>query len=192
MNEARERILDAALRLIGEHGIGALTNRAVATAAGVSLGTLTYHFGSQTDLLRECLDRFVDAETDRVARVALSLAGSGLTPEQAADEAERTIVALTHAPEQIAHLDLHLQAARDPALRPAAARSLAAYDRLATSILEGLGVPEPARHAPAVVTLLYGLAVRRLSTGDTSATGTADALRTLLTGILTAPESRPG
>ncbi|GAA0955653.1 TetR/AcrR family transcriptional regulator [Actinocorallia libanotica] len=184
MNEARERILDAALRLIGERGVGGLSNRAVAASAGVSLGTLTYHFGSQTDLLRECLDRFVDTELDRITRTALALAGDVRSPEQAADEAERAIVAFTNEPEQIANLELHLQAARDPALRPAAERSLAAYDRLATSILTALGVPEPERHAPTVVTLLYGLAVRRLATGDAAATGTAEALRTVLTGVL--------
>ncbi|GAA2726599.1 TetR/AcrR family transcriptional regulator [Actinocorallia aurantiaca] len=184
MNEARERLLDAALRLIAEHGVGALTNRRVAAAAGVSLGTLTYHFGSQTDLLRECLDRFADAEIDRITGAALALADAGLSPAQAADEVQRAIVAFANGPEQVAHLELHLQAARDPGLRPAAERSITAYDRLATSILTALGIARPEHHAPTIVTLLYGLAVRRLATGDAAATGTAEALRTVLAGVL--------
>lgn len=40
---ARDAIRAAALRVIGEHGIAGLTNRRVAAAAGVSLGSLTYH-----------------------------------------------------------------------------------------------------------------------------------------------------
>ncbi|GAA3196093.1 TetR/AcrR family transcriptional regulator [Actinocorallia longicatena] len=184
MNDARERILDATLRLIGEKGIGAVTNRSVATAAGVSLGTLTYHFANQTDLLRESLNRFVDAEIDRITAIVLNLADAGLAPDQAAEEVERTIAALTNATEHVANLELHLHASRDPEMRVAAIRSVDAYDRLALVVLEGLGVPDPARYAPTVVALLYGLAVRRLATGDASGTGTADALRLLLQGAL--------
>jgi AcrR family transcriptional regulator len=181
---ARDRILQATLRLIGEQGVGAVTNRAVATAAGVSLGSLTYHFPSQADLLRETLSRFVDAEITRISEHVRALAGAGLDPDQAADEVEKTIVGFSYGPEEIANLELHLQAARDPELRDAAGRSIAAYDRLATAVLVALGIPDAERHAPTVVALLYGLAIRRLSTGDPAATGTADALRLLLHGAL--------
>ncbi|MDX6743352.1 TetR/AcrR family transcriptional regulator [Actinocorallia sp. A-T 12471] len=183
MNDARERILGATLRLVVEHGVAAVTNRLVAAEAGVSLGTLTYHFAAQGDLLHAALTRFVDVEIERISALALSFAGAALTPREAAEEVERAIVALAGTREQIAALELHLQAARDPALQDAAARSVAAYDALAAAILDALGVPDPTTHAPVVVSLLYGLAIRRLSTGDPSAKGTATALTTLLTGI---------
>ena len=178
----RERILRATLRLIGEQGVGAVTNRAVARAAGVSLGSLTYHFPSQSDLLREALAAFVDAEIARVGDRAARLRVAD--PEQAADEVEKAIIDFAHGPEQIANLELHLHAARDPAVQATAVRAVEAYDRLATALLGALGIPDPERHAPAVVSLLYGLAVRRLATGDTSAAGTAEALRLLLRGAL--------
>ncbi|ROO83497.1 TetR family transcriptional regulator [Actinocorallia herbida] len=185
---ARERIIGATLRLVAEDGVGAVSNRRVAAEAGVSLGTLTYHFAAQGELLHAALTRFVDVEIERISGLALGFAGAALTPHEAAAEVERAIVALAGTREQIATLELHLQAARDPSLQEAAARSVAAYDALAAAILDALGVPDPGRHAPVVVSLLYGLAVRRLSTGDSRATGTADALATLLTGILaTAP-----
>ncbi|MQY02915.1 TetR/AcrR family transcriptional regulator [Actinomadura macrotermitis] len=183
----RDRILQAALRLIGEQGLGAVTNRAVARAAGVSLGSLTYHFPSQTDLLREALQTFVDAEIDRITARVARLAEAGIDPAQAADEVEKAIVEFAYGPEQIANLELHLHAARDPGVRDASVRSVAAYDRLATSILTAMEIPDPERHAPAVVAMLYGLAVRRLATGDTSATGTADAFRLLLHGAVERP-----
>lgn len=184
---ARERILSATLRLIGEEGVGAVTNRAVARAAGVSLGSLTYHFPSQTDLLRECLTGFVDTEIARISAHIDRLRGQGVDADQAADEVEKAIVAFAHGPEQIANLELHLHASRDLDLAEAVARSMAAYDRLAAAVLVALGIPDAESHACAVVALLYGLAVRRLATGDTSGTGTAEALRLLLHGALPRP-----
>jgi AcrR family transcriptional regulator len=181
---ARDRILQATLRLIGEQGVGAVTNRAVARAAGVSLGSLTYHFPSQADLLRESLNRFVDDEISRITGLLGRFRTSGLAPDELADEAQKAIADFSHGPEEIANLELHLQAARDPQVRDAAERSIAAYDRLATAVLTAMGIPDAERHAPTVVALFYGLAIRRLSTGDTAASGTADALRLLLHGAL--------
>ncbi len=183
-SSGRDRILRAALLLIGEHGVGAVTNRAVAKAAGVSLGSLTYHFPSQADLLREALNRFVDDEITRISDHVRRVSAAGLGPDQAADEVEKAIVGFSYGPEEIANLELHLQAARDPALRAAAARSIEAYERLAAAVLAALGIPDAERHAPTFVALLYGLAVRRLSLGDPAAAGTADALRLLLHGAL--------
>jgi AcrR family transcriptional regulator len=189
---ARDRILHATMRLIGERGIGAVTNRAVARAAGVSLGSLTYHFPSQPELLRECLDGFVDGEIAKISAHIERLGAQGIDAEQAADEVEKAIVMFGAGPEQVANLELHLQATRDPQVRAAAARSLEAYDRLAAAVLTALGIPEPERHAPTVVAMLYGLAIRRLSVGDPSASGTAEAFRLLLKGALSedVPEKR--
>jgi DNA-binding transcriptional regulator YbjK len=45
-------LLDAAVRIVGEQGLGALTHRAVATGAAVSLASVTYHYPSIDDLRR--------------------------------------------------------------------------------------------------------------------------------------------
>ncbi|WP_051467060.1 TetR/AcrR family transcriptional regulator [Actinomadura oligospora] len=179
----RDRMLQATLDLIAEQGVGAVTNRAVARAAGVSLGSLTYHFPSQSDLLREALAAFVDDEIARITAHVERLRDTGLDAGAAADEVEKAMAGFAADHHQIANLELHLHAARDPEVRATSARSVAAYDRLAAAILTALGIRDADRHAPAVVSLLYGLAVRRLATGDRSASGTADALRTLLVGL---------
>ncbi|MFC4906358.1 TetR/AcrR family transcriptional regulator [Actinomadura gamaensis] len=184
MTTPRDRMLQATLDLIAEHGVGAVTNRAVAKAAGVSLGSLTYHFPSQSDLLREALTTFVDDEIAGITAYVEHLRDAGLDPDRAADEVEKAVVGFATDRRQIANLELHLHAARDPDVRATAERSVAAYDRLAAAILTALGVPDAELHAPAVVSLLYGLAVRRLATGDLSAAGTADALRSVLRGLL--------
>ncbi|MFC6064520.1 TetR/AcrR family transcriptional regulator [Streptomyces ochraceiscleroticus] len=49
--ERRQRIIDAAIRVAEERGIGALSHRVVAAEADVPLGSTTYHFASLDDLL---------------------------------------------------------------------------------------------------------------------------------------------
>ncbi|HZJ28396.1 MAG TPA: TetR/AcrR family transcriptional regulator, partial [Solirubrobacterales bacterium] len=75
-----------------------------------------------------------------------------------------------------------LRAARDPRLREASQRSIAAYESFAAAALEALGVPQPQRHASGVVALITGMAVRRLGTGSDGGELLADALLTLVAG----------
>lgn len=49
--ERRQRIIDAAIRVVGEKGIGGLSHRSVAAAADVPLGSTTYHFKTLDELL---------------------------------------------------------------------------------------------------------------------------------------------
>jgi DNA-binding transcriptional regulator YbjK len=48
----RTLLLDAAVRIVGEQGVVALTHRAVAAGAAVSLASVTYHYPSIDDLRR--------------------------------------------------------------------------------------------------------------------------------------------
>jgi DNA-binding transcriptional regulator YbjK len=159
---ARERILHATLELIGEQGVAGVTNRAVAARAAVSLGSLTYHFSSQTDLLREALLLFVEGEAERLAALGDGL--DGVTP--ALDEvaaAVQQIVQAADRREVLAQMELYLQASRDPELREVAARAYAAYDDAARTVLVALGVPDPEPLVPAVVALVDGFELRRLA-----------------------------
>ncbi|MGH2906407.1 MAG: TetR/AcrR family transcriptional regulator [Solirubrobacterales bacterium] len=179
----RDRILRASLRVIGEDGIAAVSNRRLASEAGVALGSLTYHFPSQTELLRECLLLYVREEVARLNAIADQLRAGHASAPEVAREVERIVADTALKPEQIAELELHLQAARDGELQEASRRCFAAYDDFAAAALEALGVPEPQRHAPTVVALMSGFALRRMGTGERDASGTADALTTLLRGV---------
>src|SRR5215469_14243714 len=64
---ARERLLDAAERLVLETGAGHLTLAAVAKFAGVSKGGLLYHFPSKDSLLEAMLARYLHDIDARVA-----------------------------------------------------------------------------------------------------------------------------
>jgi DNA-binding transcriptional regulator YbjK len=173
------------LRVIAAGGIAAVSNRRVAGEAGVALGSLTYHFPSQTDLLRESLLLYAEEEVARLEGLAADLrraASDGVSVEQAAAVVEQVAARDAGRPEEIAELELHLHASRDPALHEASRRCFAAYESFATAALGALGVPDPQRHSRTVVALLCGLGVRRLGTGEHAAEGTADALLTVIRG----------
>ncbi|MFF0148280.1 TetR family transcriptional regulator [Amycolatopsis sulphurea] len=161
----RAAILRATLKVVGEQGAGGLTNRRIVAAAGVSLGTLTYHFPSQTELLREAMLLFAEEETAKLAAIVEGHRTDELSLEQAATLVEQVIRQLPFGTDELAPHELYLQAARDPDLREASERCFAAYDELATAILGALGLPDPARLAGPVVALIAGLQLRRLATG---------------------------
>ncbi|MFD4373178.1 TetR/AcrR family transcriptional regulator [Streptomyces sp. NPDC058486] len=115
--ERRERIVDAALRVMRRDGIGGLSHRTVAAEADVPLGSTTYHFGSLDELLVAAL-RQVNAglaeelrgatprEGEALAHALARLLGKWLTAERGQVELE---------------YELYLAALRRPALRPVAA-----------------------------------------------------------------------
>jgi AcrR family transcriptional regulator len=183
--ETRERILRAALELIGREGIAAVSNRRLAQAAGVSLGSLTYHFPSQATLLRESLFLYVGEEVARLEAIAARFRARRPHPstEEVAAEVQR-IAASADRPEQVAELELHLRASRDPALQDASRRCFAAYEGVAAAALEAFGVPDASRHAQAVVALMTGMGLQRLGGGGHDASGVADALLTIVRGAL--------
>ncbi|WP_406640297.1 TetR/AcrR family transcriptional regulator [Amycolatopsis sp. WGS_07] len=161
----RDAILRATLKVVGEQGVGGLTNRRIVAAAGVSLGTLTYHFPSQTELLREAMLLFAEEETAKLAGIVEAYQAQGLSLEEAATVVEHVIKQLPFGTDELAPHELYLQAARDPGLHEASAKCFAAYDELAITILTALGLPDPERVAGPVVALIAGLQLRRLATG---------------------------
>jgi DNA-binding transcriptional regulator YbjK len=180
----REAILRATLTLLAEEGMGALSNRRIAAEAGVSLGSLTYHFPSQAVLLRESLMLYVNEEVERLEAVAAALRARNPSPAEVAAEVETLLARPTGGPGPLAELELHLQAARDPELQDASRRCFAAYDALGADALTSLGVPEPERHAGAMVALILGLGIRRLGTGASDSEAVTAALLTYLRGAV--------
>lgn len=185
----RDRIIASTLHLIGTDGIAGITNRRIAAHANVSLGSITYHFPSQSDLLRSALTTFVTEETTRLREIAESHRGQGVTLAEAAGFAERVAEDLSFSAERIAPFELYVQAGRDPELRTAADRCWAAYDELTVAILTELGLPNPESVAPTLVATIAGLQLRRLSTGGGSELSTSVLM--LLQGAVLAGPAHP-
>jgi len=188
----RERIVRAALQQIGRDGIAEVSNRRLAEAAGVSLGTLTYHFPSQASLLRESLLLFAAEEAARLGAVAAELRSRHPAPalEEVAAVVQRLVSESAQRPEHAAEIELHLRSSREPEMREASRRCFAAYEGIAVAALEAFGVKDSERYAPALVAITSGMAIRRLATGEEDAAGTAAALLTIVHGALAEERAR--
>lgn len=55
------RLLEGTLRCLREYGLRGTSSRAIAAAAGVNLGAITYHFGSKDELVARALLRAIRA-----------------------------------------------------------------------------------------------------------------------------------
>ena len=161
--QRREALLRATIELLGETGAKSVTHRAVAERAGVPLASTTYYFESVHQLVEEALKLHVAervAELQGMAAMALGATGAG-----ASDIAERLAEVLVSAPGPIlvAQYQMYLEAGRNPALQPAVADALAAFENLAAAVLSALGAREPEVAAEAFVALLDGFALHRLA-----------------------------
>ncbi len=113
--ERRDRIIDACLDVIAEHGVAGTSHRRVAAAADVPLGSMTYHFDGMDDLLREAFTRLSDQMATRFeARLAAAAS------REEAKDAVAQIIAHDVFGEQrdlILTHELYTLAARVPAFR---------------------------------------------------------------------------
>jgi AcrR family transcriptional regulator len=62
----RVKFAEAAMRLIGRHGLDGLTMRAVAAEAGLSYGSLFHYFNSKDELLMHAVRHSTSLQTKRV------------------------------------------------------------------------------------------------------------------------------
>jgi len=71
----REAIVAATVQVVAREGVGAVTHRAVAAEAKVSLSSTTWHFATKADILEAALHWTAEREVGRIARIADRLAG---------------------------------------------------------------------------------------------------------------------
>jgi len=141
----RNRLVEATIAVIADRGVAGLTHRAVADAAGVPLGSTTYHLGGRDELLGAALTA---AATDFTARLRdwfaalpagadLADALAGLMLDWLGPQRDRTVV----------EYELYLAAVRRPALRAAAT----AWGEQITAMLADRLDPGTARAATATI-----------------------------------------
>ncbi|MFJ2258189.1 TetR/AcrR family transcriptional regulator [Streptomyces sp. NPDC087844] len=155
--ERRQRIIDAAIRVVAAKGIAGLSHRSVAAEADVPLGSTTYHFKTLDELLvaalRQANEGFAksvaarealrDFDTDLAAELA------GLVGEWLADD--RTGVEVEY--------ELYLAALRRPVLRPVA-------DECGRDFADLLARRSDPVTARALVALIDGICLQVLLTGE--------------------------
>ncbi|WP_175412445.1 TetR/AcrR family transcriptional regulator [Streptomyces sp. TRM64462] len=167
--ERRQRIVDAAIRVVGRSGIAGLSHRAVAAEADVPLGSTTYHFKTLDDLLVAALRQ----ANEGFAKVVRAHGGALADPDRdLAAELARLTGGWLDGDRTGAELEyeLYLAALRRPALRPVAAE----WCEEVTALLAHRTDPRTAR---TLVALLDGICLQVLLTGaDYDEEYTRDAL----------------
>lgn len=164
----RDVLLDATLRLIGDRGLHAITLREVAGAAGLSLGSTTYHFADRDALLIAALSRFADSVTDQCDKAIASADYEGRSGREimraVTGDLDATYCATTR---MLAQLETYTEAARNPEVAAIAARVLDAYRRLLTHAFTAAGVPadQIATRVDRVLTYADGLALQSAAKG---------------------------
>lgn len=72
MSDARDALLDRALRYYAEHGIRDTSLRTLASSIGTSQRMLHYHFGSREDLLAAVIDGVASQQAQQIAELFAS------------------------------------------------------------------------------------------------------------------------
>ncbi|WP_308127997.1 TetR/AcrR family transcriptional regulator [Modestobacter italicus] len=113
--DRRQRIVEATVEVIAEHGVAGTTHRLIAAAADVPLGSLTYHFTGLEDLRAQAFA----LHAERMAvRYEAHFAEVGST-----EDVVEAVTELVHADADADDRDwtvayeLYTAALRDPALR---------------------------------------------------------------------------
>ncbi|MCX4833293.1 TetR family transcriptional regulator [Streptomyces sp. NBC_00006] len=154
--ERRQRIIDAAIRVVGSKGIGGLSHRTVAREADVPLGSTTYHFKTLDELMVAALRQTNEGFAKVVAaHGGLQDPGSDL-PHELAEVLGEWLAGDRDGVEL--EYELYLAALRRPALRPVAAEWCEELAELVARRTD----PVTAR---ALVALMDGISLQVLLTG---------------------------
>jgi TetR/AcrR family transcriptional regulator, regulator of biofilm formation and stress response len=158
----RELLLRAAVDIMADGGPRAVTHRAVAAKAGVPQASTTYYFESIHQLTDEALRLHLSERTSELQAMIASASTKGKTVEGIARELAEML--MTRSREiAIAQFEVYLQAGRNPELRGHVEQTLAAFERIAESVLAFLGARDPARAAPAFFALIDGFLLHRVA-----------------------------
>ncbi len=159
----RAQIVEATLRVINASGAHAVTHRAVAAEAGVSLASTTYYFDSKDALVHEALELVIDRST------ALLAEHTAVSGPISADELVERLVRLSAAqladPEAplMAQFELMIESGRRPQLRPLAERWDSVYMESLTTLVDAAGLDRPGEAAELIASLLEGSLLGQLS-----------------------------
>ena len=174
----RDRIIDACLEVIAQHGVAGTSHRKVAEAADVPLGSMTYHFAGMHDLLHEAFSRFALTASERSRNES--------PPPHDQDSAKQAIAeAITHVVlnnqrDLVLTHELYTLAAREPAYRDIthawmarSRRTLEQYfdpttARILDALVEGLSIHRALDNEPHDQAIVSAAIERTTATTSTS------------------------
>jgi len=182
------QILDAAVQVIGAGGLASLTHRAVAEAAGVPLGSMTYYFRDRAELVDETMSYAVRVERQRMTAIL-----ERVTDPPSVDHSVHLLTEIfldkTVADPfyDLALFEMFMEATRNPELR----EQTRAWTALIASIIDGVLPPtDPTLPRATAIQLIAaeidGLMLESASNRDLTVQQLSDHLRALIVRIVPA------
>jgi DNA-binding transcriptional regulator YbjK len=160
----RQELLDAALRIIVREGPGAVTLRSVVAEAQASHGSVAYYFGTREELINEALTVTATRNIEALAATWQRVGGTGNIDDLAREIARHCVRQMIERQDMgITIVELHLAAARDPALRPAIVAWGRAFERILADTLTALGSSDADWDASVLVSTISGLVMTQLA-----------------------------
>jgi AcrR family transcriptional regulator len=184
-SERRTRMLEEALRLVTESGLGAVTHRSVERAAGAPHGSVTYWFGSREGLVSALIDWLCAESEQRVGAIAAFVreqlaAGRALDTDAVAQALADWMD--SGAPLHLARMELELQGAREPSHAARMTQAAQTFWDMGATVSAALGSEDPARDGRAMAVMLDGLLLDRLAHPPQDQAVVLAAVRWLLAG----------
>jgi DNA-binding transcriptional regulator YbjK len=186
----RAELLEAAIHLIGEHGLDAVSLRAVAAEAGVPAASTSYYFRSKDDLIDEALRTLAEREIERLRERRVALGAAGATDLEATTAALSAWIEEQLTPvgrvAMLAQYQLQLEAARRPEAREILAAWKAGTDDLAETAMRALGARDVPTAGILLVCAIDGLRLRLMASGHAPLAGAElrAVVRALLSGLV--------
>src|SRR5689334_4109976 len=170
--ERRTQILDAAIDILCDDGVGGLTHRQVDGRAGVPAGTTSNYFRTRQALLEATAARTVDLHWQRVEALQSGL--GPITP----DALRALLIRLLEPDEQfrrwtLARFELFMESTRRDELKPLMKELQAAAVKSATLIIEAAGFTPAPEQMDELSRPLNGLVFSNLTLAPEN--GTQDA-----------------
>ena len=179
----REQLLDAAITVLGERGIHALSHRAVDAQAGLPAGSTSNHFRTRDALLNAVVERFAARE-----RAAWEDLARRMYPTTAQELAQVLVLAAKEATGRLRTLTLAryailVEAGVHPSLRAQLSSTGAGVDAWFMQWLRVAGSTDPERDAPIIMNHYTGLVLHDLAIPDPAFDPT-DQITALVTTVI--------
>jgi DNA-binding transcriptional regulator YbjK len=182
-------LLDAAIRVLGDRGVKALTHRAVDAEAGVGVGSTVNYFSTREAMLAAIVERFAERERqnfdDLAVRVApTSPAELGWALGAVLRDSVRANRALT-----LSRYALLVESANNPDLREQMAATGARVSAWLANWLRVIGSEDPDHHVHVLGNYITGLVLHELAIPDPDFDPT-DTIVSLLEGLVAGEPAR--
>ncbi|MEL6285749.1 MAG: TetR/AcrR family transcriptional regulator [Pseudomonadota bacterium] len=163
---ARDAILRSVLTVLGEDGLDKVTHRNAAQKAGVSPGTVSYHFPARDDLIQAAFSQYVSDYQETLA-TAISE-----TPLRTRDDlvqflAGTTALSPDHLTVTAIEYEMALLAHRTPAISSEVKAWQRTMEPILSDVLETLGVARPIEAARLVLSVCRGTEFEVMARGVT-------------------------